>query len=78
MLYRRGLADKKEWDRKLESTLQEFYRNTCLPSIDGLAARHRMKLEEMGVPGLGGDMGDKGTRERVRRIMDVLEGGLEE
>jgi hypothetical protein len=78
LLYRRGLADKKEWDRKLESTLQEFYRNTCLPSIDGLAARHRVKLEEMGVPGLGGDFGDKGTRERVRRIMDVLEGGLEE
>ena len=76
--YTRELADEQEWDRKLESTLQEFYRNTCLPSIDGLAARHRMKLEEMGVPGLGGDMGDKGTRERVRRIMDVLEGGLEE
>jgi hypothetical protein len=37
-----------------------------------------MKLEEMGVPGLGGDMGDKGTRERGRRIMDVLEGALEE
>jgi hypothetical protein len=37
-----------------------------------------MKLEEMGVPGLGGDMGDKATRERVRRIMDVLEGALEE
>jgi hypothetical protein len=37
-----------------------------------------LKLEEMGVPGLGGDMGDKATRERVRRIMDVLEGTLEE
>jgi len=32
----------------------------------------------MGVPGLGGDMADKGVRERVRRIMDVLEAGLEE
>jgi hypothetical protein len=72
------VVDSQEWDRKLESTLQEFYRNTCLSSIDGLAARHQMKLEEMGVPGLGGYMGDKATRERVRRIMDVLEGALEE
>lgn len=72
------MTDDQEWDKKLESNLQDFYRNTCLPSIDGQAARHREKLEGMGVPGLGGDYGDKGVRERVRRIMDVLEAGLEE
>jgi hypothetical protein len=68
----------QEWDKQLALNLTEFHRNTCLPSIDGLAARHRARLLEMGVPGLGGDMGDKAVRERVRRIMDVLEAGLEE
>jgi hypothetical protein len=32
----------------------------------------------MGVPGLGGDMGDPKVRERVRRLMDVIEAGLDE
>jgi hypothetical protein len=58
--------------------LQEFYRQNCLPSIDGLAARHRERLQVLGVSGLGGDMGDSRTRERVRKIMDVIEGGLDE
>lgn len=58
--------------------MTEFYKRTCLPAIDGLAQRHTQRLEELGVPGLGGDTGDPKVRERVRRIMDVLEGSLDE
>lgn len=55
-----------------------YYKQTCLPAIDGLAQRHKDRLEQLGVPGLGGEMGDPKARERVRRIMDVLEGSLDE
>jgi len=45
--------------------------------MDGLALRQRTRLRELGVPGLGeGD--DEKSLERVRRIMDLLEAGMEE
>lgn len=61
-------------------------------SVDGLAARHRSRLVELGVPGLGeGKAYVKGAikttaereaalkeKERVKRIMAVLEGALED
>ena len=62
----------------LASDLSEFYLNTCLPSVDGLALRQREKLQELGVPGLGGDMKDEKARERVKRIMDLLEAAMDE
>jgi hypothetical protein len=51
--------------------------------MDGLAVRHRERLEALGVPGLGqvsegNGVRDEKARERVRRIMDVLEAGMEE
>lgn len=60
--------------------------------MDGLAARHRARLAELGVPGLGeGKAYTKGAiktaedkaaalkeKERVKRIMAVLEGALED
>lgn len=58
--------------------MDDFYRQNCLPAIDGLAIRHKQRLQELGVPGLGGDMADPKVRDRVRRIMDVLEASLEE
>lgn len=61
-------------------------------SVDGLAARHRSRLVELGVLGLGeGRAYAKGAiktrddkdaalkeKERVKRIMAVLEGALED
>lgn len=63
-----------------------------MASLDGLAARHRARLVELGVPGLGeGKAYVKGAittkddkeaalkeKERVKRIMAVLEGALED
>lgn len=63
-----------------------------MASVDGLAARHRSRLVELGVPGLGeGKVFVKGAiktrdekeaalkeKERVKRIMGVLEGALED
>jgi len=48
-----------------------------LTSIDGLAVRQRQRLRELGVPGLGGGDVEKNL-ERVRRVMDLLEAGMEE
>jgi len=66
----------------LRLDLQEFYLKTCLPSIDSLASRHKAKLEELGVPGLGGGEDGKVLDEkgkvRIRRIMDVIEASMEE
>ncbi|WWC90541.1 uncharacterized protein L201_005477 [Kwoniella dendrophila CBS 6074] len=69
--------EKKEaWAKSLSASLSNFYLQQCLPNIDGLATRQRQRLIELGVPGLGDD-GDKG-RDRVKRIMELLEAGLEE
>jgi len=67
------------WAKQLASDLATFHKQSCLPQLDGLALRQRQRLEDLGVPGLGGGavLDEKG-RERVVRIMDVLEAGLEE
>ncbi|ORY35698.1 hypothetical protein BCR39DRAFT_28368 [Naematelia encephala] len=77
----RPLAPDKpaEWTRALKVLLAEMHRDRVLPSFDGLALRHRQRLEELGVPGLGGGAQlDEKARERVKRIMDVLEASLED
>ena len=66
----------QQWAVTLASSLKDFHRQTCLPAIDGLIARQKDRLEVLGVPGL--DEEDEKGRERVRRIMGVLEAGLEE
>lgn len=64
--------------QKLRKDLQGFYAASCLPSMDGLSSRHRARLKELGVPGLGDEgAGDDACKERQRRIMDVLQAGLE-
>ncbi len=45
--------------------------------MDGLADRQCQRLGQLGVPGLGGG-DDVKSVERVRRVMDVLEAGMEE
>ncbi|RSH82281.1 hypothetical protein EHS25_005991 [Saitozyma podzolica] len=67
-----------EWSQKLSGDLSTFHRQSCLPAIDGLAQRQRERLEALGVPGLAGEAGDPKARDRVRRIMDVLQAGMEE
>jgi hypothetical protein len=63
----------------LRLDLRDFYLKTVLPSIDDMASRHRIRLEELGVPGLGGEgvLDDK-EQMRVKRIMDVIEAAMEE
>ncbi|KAE8541963.1 hypothetical protein D1P53_002137 [Cryptococcus gattii VGV] len=72
----------RQWNRTLANNLDTFYRQQCLPAIDGLAVRQRQRLKELGVPGLGGDEGsgvsDEKVRQRIKRILEVLEAGLEE
>jgi len=68
---------ERQWSQNLRKSLQDFYRENCLPAFDGLALRQKEKLQELGVPGLGGKMEDEKARDRVRRIMDVLEGSME-
>ncbi|WWC63489.1 uncharacterized protein I303_106092 [Kwoniella dejecticola CBS 10117] len=69
--------EKKEaWAKSLSTLLDTFYLEQCLPAIDGLATKQRQRLVELGVPGLGND-GEKG-KDRVKRIMELLEAGLEE
>ncbi|WWD02205.1 hypothetical protein V865_000243 [Kwoniella europaea PYCC6329] len=69
--------EKKEaWAKSLSSNLDSFYLQQCLPVIDGLASKHKQRLVELGVPGLGDD-GEK-SKERIKRIMELLEAGLEE
>ncbi|WVW85424.1 hypothetical protein I302_107462 [Kwoniella bestiolae CBS 10118] len=70
-------SEKKEvWAKSLSSTLDTFYLQQCLPAIDGLASKHKQRLIELGVPGLE-DGGEK-SKERIKRIMELLEAGLEE
>ncbi|WWC93405.1 hypothetical protein V866_000239 [Kwoniella sp. B9012] len=69
--------EKKEaWAKSLSADLDAFYLQQCLPVIDGLASKHKQRLVEFGVPGLG-DGGEK-SKERIKRIMELLEAGLEE
>ncbi|OCF57624.1 hypothetical protein L486_05084 [Kwoniella mangroviensis CBS 10435] len=69
--------EKKEaWAKSLSANLDTFYLQQCLPVIDGLASKHKQRLMELGVPGLG-DGGEK-IKERIKRIMELLEAGLEE
>ncbi|WWC71390.1 uncharacterized protein I206_105345 [Kwoniella pini CBS 10737] len=70
------LEKKEAWARTLSSTLSTFYLQQCLQATDGLASKQRQILIELGVPGLGDD-GEKG-KDRVKRIMELLEAGLEE
>lgn len=70
---------QQEWSRALRDKSQTFYTENCLPAIDGLALRQRERLQQLGVPGLGGKwQEDEKARERVKRIMDVLEGSMDE
>ncbi|WVQ72058.1 hypothetical protein IAR50_001602 [Cryptococcus sp. DSM 104548] len=70
----------RQWSKSLATALQTFYTQQCVPSIDGLALRQRQRLRELGVPGLGREDGvmDEKAKQRVKRIMEVLEGGLDE
>ncbi|OXG19153.1 hypothetical protein C367_04597 [Cryptococcus neoformans Ze90-1] len=72
----------RQWNRTLANNLDAFYRQQCLPAIDGLAVRQRQRLKDLGVPGLGEDGGssvsDEKVRQRIKRILEVLEAGLEE
>ncbi|WVR09454.1 hypothetical protein IAU60_006521 [Kwoniella sp. DSM 27419] len=72
-------SEKREaWAASLATAMTEFNAQQCLPAIDGLALRQRQRLVELGVPGLGSEHeGDKG-KERVKRIIELLEAGLEE
>ncbi|EIW68457.1 hypothetical protein TREMEDRAFT_69381 [Tremella mesenterica DSM 1558] len=69
---------EKEWTLQLQNSLQQFYLHTCLPAMDGLSNRQRQRLKDLGVPGLGDGEWDRKSSERVKRIMDVLEGGMED
>ncbi|KAI9637616.1 uncharacterized protein MKK02DRAFT_43542 [Dioszegia hungarica] len=72
-------AEKRaQWDTTLDLSLRDFQRQTCLPFLDALSVRQRERLKELGVPGLGGDPADEGTIGRWRRIMGMLQAGLEE
>ncbi|EAL19459.1 hypothetical protein CNBG4060 [Cryptococcus deneoformans B-3501A] len=72
----------RQWNKTLANNLDAFYRQQCLPAIDGLAVRQRQRLKDLGVPGLGEDGGsgvsDEKVRQRIKRILEVLEAGLEE
>ena len=68
----------QEWSVQLDDAMQDFYRTHCLPSIDGLAVRQQQKLKDLGVLGLGTGTHDQKSKERVKRVMDVLEAGLED
>ncbi|KAK8854631.1 hypothetical protein IAR55_003370 [Kwoniella newhampshirensis] len=68
---------KAKWAATLTTDLEAFYLQQCLPALDGLAVRQRQRLVDLGVPGLGEEDGAKG-RDRRRRIIDILEAGLEE
>jgi hypothetical protein len=68
----------QEMAETLRLDLQELYLKTCLPALDSLSFRHRAKLGELGVPGLGGDVFDEKGKMRIRRIMDVIEAALED
>nr|XP_031863975.1 uncharacterized protein CI109_000619 [Kwoniella shandongensis]KAA5531047.1 hypothetical protein CI109_000619 [Kwoniella shandongensis] len=68
---------KAQWAATLTTNLQTFYLQQCLPALDGLALRQRQRLVELGVPGLDEEDGLKG-RDRRKRIIDILEAGLEE
>jgi hypothetical protein len=62
--------------------LYEFHLKTVLPTLDSLSARHRARMEELGIPGLGdgtdtNKLDEKG-KTRVKRIMDILEAAMEE
>ena len=72
--------------------LDKFYKGYVMASVDGLAARHRSRLVELGVPGLGeGKANVKGAiktrddkdttlqeKERIKHIMAVLKSALED
>ena len=62
----------------LRVDLQEFYLKTLLPSFDSLSCRHRARMEELGVPGLGQGTLDEKGKVRVRRVLDVIEAAMEE
>lgn len=68
-------AHTQEWAKTLSSSLSAFYLQTVLPSLDGLSLRQTQKLQELGVPGLGGH-GEERDR-RVKQLMEVLQAGLE-
>ncbi|TXT15880.1 hypothetical protein VHUM_00383 [Vanrija humicola] len=70
-----------QWQKDLKRTLNDFFAAQVLPATDGLAARQRDRLIELGVPGLGGAAErEKAAREKERivRIMGVLEGAVAE
>ncbi|WRT68585.1 uncharacterized protein IL334_005563 [Kwoniella shivajii] len=67
---------KAAWAKSLTSALDTFHLEQCLPAIDGLALRQKQRLIQLGVPGLNED-GEK-ANERIKRIMELLEAGLEE
>ncbi|KAL7422492.1 hypothetical protein Q5752_003140 [Cryptotrichosporon argae] len=82
-LTRQPLTPAKEAQaRAATSAALAEARRAALVALDGLAMRHRARLRELGVPGLGGAWGadepDAKARERVRRIMDVLGGAVDE
>ncbi|OCF39106.1 hypothetical protein I317_07089 [Kwoniella heveanensis CBS 569] len=85
-------AKKATWAQSLASSLNTFYLEQCLPPIDSLASKHKQRLIELGVPGLGSIVQNPSTstntdlnlnsnsksQERIRRIMELLEAGSEE
>ena len=72
----RSTAYPQQWASSLSTSLDQFYLQTVLPSLDGLSLRQTQKLQELGVPGLGGH-GEEQVK-RVKRLMDVIQTGMEE
>ncbi|WVQ95128.1 hypothetical protein IAU59_002222 [Kwoniella sp. CBS 9459] len=75
--------DKKAaWAKSLAASLNTFYLEQCLPTIDSLGTKHKQRLIELGVPGLGSveDVSnvDPKAQERIRRVMELLEAGSED
>jgi hypothetical protein len=71
----RGSAHAQQWANTLATSLDQFYLETVLPSLDGLALRQTQRLQELGVPGLGGH-GEEQVK-RVKRLMDVIQAGMD-
>lgn len=71
-----GASDRKA---ELKAALDSHHLNRCLPALDDLQIQHQIRLEELGVPGLGNGGADQNETERqamqARRlkIMGLLE-----